>query len=101
MHINRIRSGKQKQYLKVLLRRSRREGRRVVKCTVMNLTKWSQEDLARLESALQTRRCAISTDERDQADRLVLRILTEPGDQDPSTPWQILCALSDARRQVG
>lgn len=94
MHIHRIRSGKEKQHLKVLLRRSRREGRRVVKDTVMNLTWWSAARLTLLESALQAKRAARKTALESEANLMIAKILTAEDNSDPSFQWQVLCALT-------
>lgn len=68
MHIHQIRSGKHRQYLKLLLRESYRDGRSIGKYTVANLSGWSKEQIALLEEALAAKRACRGTPLEDQAD---------------------------------
>jgi len=89
MHIHRIKSGKLKQHVKILLRRSYRDGNEVKKYTLANLSGWYQEDIELLESALKWRRLLIGTSLQAQLDleiaNLIVRGMESPANLKGST----------------
>ena len=56
MFIHKIRSGPNKQYLKLLLRATLRNGSTFQKITFANLSGWTSEKIDELEAALEARR---------------------------------------------
>lgn len=79
MHINVVRSGKMNQYTRLLLRRSVRQGPRVRKLTLANLTGWSAESIRELETMLEMRRQAHTADARNEADKKIFATLINRG----------------------
>lgn len=85
MHIHKIKFGK---HVKRLLRVSYRDGGTVKKFTLANLSSWSPDDLAQLESLLQAKRAASGKDLRKE---LGIRIFGFVASLTPSAKlWKLL-----------
>lgn len=75
-----IHRSKFKGHNKYLLRASYRRAGRTGKVTLLSLTQWSAEAIARLEAALQLKRASRGKLEQEiQADELTLSVLYEQG----------------------
>lgn len=89
MFIHKIISGKRTKCVKFLLRHSIRDGRKVRKVTLANLTHWSETDRCQLELALKTRRKCKGTILQDRANQRAYVLLAKC-----ISPFQLLALLS-------
>jgi hypothetical protein len=86
MHIHKT---KFRKHVKRLLRISYRDGGKVRKFTLVNLTRWTEEDLAHLERLLQAKREASGGDSRKE---LGARIFEFVASRTPEANfWKLTC----------
>lgn len=97
MHINTIRSGANNKYVKRLLRESFREGAKVRKRTLANLSQWSEERLSELRSALALKRRTRGEPAEVEADELILSLFAGHRWAYPWQAFQLMTRFRNAR----
>lgn len=95
MHINKEISRTKQPYLKMFLRVAWREGGKLKRRTIANLTYWDRKTVAQLEDALYLKRYFAGTPIETDAVSRIYTLLTENVEwADDSMPFQILTALT-------
>lgn len=80
MHIQFITSGRKNQYIKVLLRESYREGKRVKKRTLANLSYWPNKAVVRLQDALMVKRRYAGAPLEEEANNFIFQLVQDLSD---------------------
>jgi hypothetical protein len=86
VYVHTICSGSKKQYRKRLLRVGRRDGYRVLNCTIANLTGWTDDQIQRLQEVLEEKRASKGAASKNEADRSILGLLLAGGLE----PWRLI-----------